>query len=174
MADEVTTIMQQTILAGSSLNTSGTRGNVWLLAHDNNVNGTRRVDVQSILAKASSFLRTVTATAHGLVSGDIGKPLSGTVLLDDANVLHYPSGLLDSIPDSNTLTLAIQTAEVVLPLALLENGGSFDVNANGRFLFWDLSAVLFRASPPADSVMPSILEYVTKDASNFTARIRCF
>lgn len=116
----------------------------------------------------------ITATAHGLVSGDVGKPLSGTVLLDDTNPYHYPSGVLVSVTDANTIVVAFGGEVVTLPVALLNGGNAYNVAVSGRFVFWDLSAAKYFADPQGAGVQPEILEIFSVGSTTFVARIRSF
>lgn len=83
----------------------------------------------------------VQAVAHGLVAGDIGKPLSGTVILNDTTSTHWPTGILMAVPTVDQLMVALPGARVRLPLSLLEFGSSWSYTTHGRIGWWDLADV---------------------------------
>lgn len=118
----------------------------------------------------------MTATAHGLTSGSNGKPLSGSVLFVDTNTSHFPTAILNAVPDVNTLRLNYTGDVVTLPNALLEGGASFNV-ALGRNVWWDASANsgngLYRQSRQSDATRgtPALLRILATGASTFTALV---
>lgn len=116
----------------------------------------------------------LTATSHGRVSGDIGKPMFGGAILDDTSETHFPNGVLLGIPNTNTVVIAGPGAIMSIPVALLEDGASYDITTSGRFVFWDASVGTYVADLPADtaSKIPDILEIISVGASTFTARVR--
>ena len=116
----------------------------------------------------------IAATSHGLTSGDYGKPLSGAEILDDTDSSHYPSGILIQAPDSNTLRFAGPGTVVTISTSLIEDGNAYDTAVKGRYMCWDLSSVLFVATPPADCLAPTILEVLSVSTSTFVARVRSF
>lgn len=111
-----------------------------------------------------------TKTAHGFVGGDVGKPLSGTTLLDDANPAHFPTSVIASVPDANTLIL-VSNGLVSFSNTLMEAG--YVLATNGPYVYWDKSAVKYVSVRPADTI-PSIREilYVlTISGSTVVARL---
>lgn len=124
----------------------------------------------------SMTYRLLTSASHGLVSGDVGKPLSGVEILDDTDATHYPSGLLMNVVSTNVIYVAPPGADVTLDVALLEDGNAYDIATSGRYVFWDLSVGDYVSELPADSAvtMPEVLEILTVGATTFTARVRSF
>ncbi len=101
----------------------------------------------------------VAATAHGLTSTDIGKPLSGTTVLDDISTTDYPTGVLVSVPDANTLTVSA-AGTVQFSDTLMEIG--YSIASDGPYIYWDASFNAYVSTRPADT-NDKILEilYVT-------------
>lgn len=120
--------------------------------------------------------RLMTYTAHGLVSGDVGKPLSGADILDDTDDTLYPSHILIESVSANVIRVAPPGVDVVLAVALLDGGNAYDIATSGRYVYWDNSATLYKAAKPADSAAntPEILEIFSVGASTFNARVRSF
>ena len=87
----------------------------------------------------STSYQFVAATAHGLVAGDVGKPLSGTAILDDTSLTHWPTGILMAVPTVDALMVALPGAHVRLPNTLLEFGSSWSFSTHGRIGWWDLA-----------------------------------
>ena len=122
------------------------------------------------------FYRLYTAAAHGLVSGDVGKPLSGADIMDDEDPNHYPTCVLVQVPSTGVLRVAPVGAEVTLAIALLTDGATWDLDVDGRFIYWDLSEGAYVSTPPVDSApnMPAVMELLSIGVSTFTARVRCY
>lgn len=119
---------------------------------------------------------TITATAHGLVSGDLGKPIDTEgVILDDVLATEF-LGVLVSIPDANTLELAPGGSVITIANALLENSGTWDLadTAEGRYADWDKSQTLYVDGRPYDSHPQQLHKLVIESigGSTFRARVR--
>lgn len=127
----------------------------------------------AILYQALSY-RLMTYTAHGLVSGDVGKPLSGADILDDTDSTLHPSHVLIESVSANVIRVAPPGADVTLAVALIDGGNAYDIATSGRYVYWDDSDGLYKAAKPADSAanMPEILEVFSVGASTFNARVR--
>jgi len=117
--------------------------------------------------------RLFTAAAHGLVSGDVGKPVSGSTILDDTATTHYPSGVLVQVVSTSVIRVAPPGTEVTLAVALLTGGAAYSIASSGRYVYWDASGGLYTGTIPVDSApeMPEILELTTVGATTFTARV---
>lgn len=119
--------------------------------------------------------RLLTATSHGLVSGDVGKPLSGAAIFDDTDPAHTFSCVLVEIVNSNTLRVATVGTEVSIAVGLLTNGASYDHTSagDGRYVFWDESMSLYVPEAPGDTdpTAREILEILSVGVSTFTARV---
>jgi len=128
------------------------------------------LDIQQI-----AFMRPFASTAHGLVSGDVGKALSAGELFDDESSIHRFSGVLARVIDANTILVAVSGAQFVFPIALLENGSSYNPadDADGRWVFWDLDQSLYVAEEPYTShpSVAEVLEILSVGVSTFTARV---
>lgn len=116
----------------------------------------------------------VTYASHGLVSGDVGKPLSGSAILDDADATHYPSTVLLEVVNSNTLRVASPGRLVTLAVALLSGGSGYSIATSGRYVYWDKSAGTYSGTLPSDGMSPAVLELLSVGASTFVARVRCY
>lgn len=93
---------------------------------------------------------TFTLSAHGLTSGDIGKPLAddGSVY-DDTDPNRVPIGIIKSIPNAGSIEYMTSGKEVTLPISLFSGYGP--LATAGRFADWDASAGLYVDTKPADS-----------------------
>lgn len=122
----------------------------------------------------STSYQFVAATAHGLVAGDIGKPLSGTAILNDTTSTHWPTGILMAVPTVDALMVALPGAHVRLPLTLLEFGSSWSFSTHGRFTWWDFSTTQHRAARQSDAVrgMCSTLYILSIGPTTFDAIVR--
>jgi len=125
------------------------------------------------LGRALSY-KLLPATSHGHDSSDHGKPLSGTEILDDADLSHSPSSILVEVVNANLLRIAPPGTEITIAVALLEDGNAYDVDALGRYVFWDLSVGTYVAELPVDCLTPAILEIISVGDSSFTACVRSF
>ena len=95
--------------------------------------------------------KLVTATAHGLVAGDVGKPLYGAAIYDDViEAANVDWVLLQSV-DANTIRVAPPGAVVSIATTLLDGGDAYSISTSGRHVYWDKSAGLYKAALPADS-----------------------
>lgn len=118
----------------------------------------------------------ITATGHGLSNADEGKPLSGSVILNDTLTTHFPTGILYDNVDVNTLVVAGPGTIITIANSLLQGGSGYSIATSGRYVFWDLSAGQYVHTMPGDIAdnIPEILEIISVGASNFTARVRPF
>lgn len=122
----------------------------------------------------------ITATAHGLVSGDIGKALTTKstnptiALLDDTDLTHWPIGILMGVPTVDQLLVAMPRSRVRLPLALLEHGSSWSFTTHGRYTWWDLSDGKHRAERQSSAArgMCSTLYILSIGTTTFDAIVR--
>jgi hypothetical protein len=143
--------------------------------------GFTRTGVGANIATAYPFDDPVAAPSHGRTSADIGKPVVHAVsgawpILDDANTNHYPTGILKGVSGTGVLYFARGGDVLTLPVALIENGSSYSIASNGRFVFWDLSVGKYVAAKPFDSssFLPDLLEVLSVGGSTFSARVRDF
>ena len=126
-----------------------------------------------VLELATDY-KFVQAVAHGLVAGDIGKPLSGTVILNDTTSTHWPTGILMAVPTVDQLMVALPGARVRLPLSLLEFGSSWSYTTHGRVTWWDFSTTQHRATRQPDAIrgMCSTLYILSIGTTTFDAVVR--
>ncbi len=122
----------------------------------------------------STSYQFIAATAHGLVAGDVGKPLSGVAILNDTTSTHWPTGILMAVPTVDQLMVAIPGAHVRLPLTLLEFGSSWSFSTHGRITWWDFSTTQHRAARQPDAVrgMCSTLYVLSIGPTTFDAIVR--
>lgn len=118
-------------------------------------NGTGSAHVLSALASQGGTGTTSTSTlfvhtAHGRTTGEIGRPLSGKDLFVDTDPLSWPTGILRNVVDVNTIDIAKTGDVCTLPIALLVNGGSFNVSL-GRKTWFDTSATLYKQTRQTDA-----------------------
>lgn len=136
--------------------------------------------------KAFKFDYEMTITGHGLLSGDVGKPIvirpSPSVsagVLNDTSSTQFPTGILKR-RDANRLVIARPGEVLRIPTLLLEDGNSYSIDTKGRYLFWDLNAASgrsWRATKPVDSnpALPDLVEVLSVNKfgdSTFEARVR--
>lgn len=123
----------------------------------------------------SMAYRILTATAHGLVAGDYGKPLSGLVVYDDVDSTHDFSHVLIEAVGANAIRVAPPGADVTIDVDLLQGGAAYDPSpsVSGRFVWWDKSLLLYVPAWPYDtsSTAREVLEIFTVGGSTFTARV---
>lgn len=138
-------------------------------------NGTGSAHVLSALSSQGGTGTTSTSTnlvhtAHGRVTGEIGRPLSGKDLFVDTAALSWPTAILMNVPDTNTLTIAKTGDVVTLPVALLVNGAAFNVSL-GRKVWFDYSATLYKQAREPDALigLGAQLYVLSVSASTFTA-----
>lgn len=119
---------------------------------------------------ASVHTEIISAASHGLVSSDVGKPLSGLSIYDDTTADEVTWVLIQSI-DFNSIRVAPIGAVVSIAVTLIEDGASYDVNAKGRKLYWDNSATLYKGTKPTDSHATAgvVLTVISVGASTFVA-----
>lgn len=123
------------------------------------------------LYKIIHYVR-VTKTAHGLVSGDVGKPLDQDYAIIDDTADVELTGVLDQVVDVDTIIIAPPKSIVTVPLALLVGG--YDLATHGKYVFWDLSAGFYVEFLPANSSsrMREILEIISVGDTTLDARVR--
>lgn len=178
MANDPELISDQPVLSSTSIATDSARNNVDILVEDRNLipSVTSRMTAKQLVdvIPQPSTYRTLSKTSHGLVSGDVGKTLSGFAVLDDTSVAAWPSGVLMSIPDANNLTVATPGSDITLSTSWLANGNSTNLTTEGRYFHWDLSASKYVSTRPKDSLVPDVLEVISINtgASTFLARVR--
>lgn len=114
--------------------------------------------------------RIITATGHGLVAGDEGKPLSGTSIFDDTNTAHYPNCVLAQVIDANTLRIQIHGA-LDIDDGLLPAG--YNLGTHGPYLYWDLSVGTYVHTRPSNSWtgVREILYVYSVGSTTFTAEV---
>ena len=122
----------------------------------------------------STSYQFVAATAHGLVAGDVGKPLSGVSILNDTTSTHWPTGILMAVPTVDAIMVALPGAHVRLPLTLLEFGSSWSFSTHGRITWWDFSTTQHRAARQSDAIrgMCSTLYILSVGPTTFDAIVR--
>ena len=134
-------------------------GEYFLLDLENITDGTG-VDATPGSVTAAQFRKFVHSyliakTAHGFVSGDVGKPISsGAVLLDDTDETHYPIGIIKNRISADIIQ-AVSNGIVQFSESLMEAG--YDIDDDGPYVYWDESAGKWVSSRPEDS-NPSIRE----------------
>ena len=113
----------------------------------------------------------MTATAHGLSSGDVGKPLFGAAIWDDTDVDQHADWILVQVVDSNTLRVLPTGSAFDIPVALLDGGNGYSIATSGRHVFWDESDGQYEAARPSDSVADHecVLAIVSVDTTTFRA-----
>jgi len=124
-----------------------------------------------------SLYTQVESTAHGLVGGDVGKPLNGfDAVLDDTAGGDFPTGVLVEVVDVDNVRIATEGQVVDIAVALLDGGNLYDVGVSGRYVYWDASDTQYEAAKPGDSAtdMPQILEIINVDTSLFKAKVLGF
>lgn len=91
-------------------------------------------------------------TAHGLVAGDEGKPITwdGTALqvFDDTSPTEFPLMWLQKVIDVNTIRY-VTSGVVQFADTLIEPG--FSLSGDGSYLFWDASDDQYESAKPVDS-----------------------
>lgn len=107
----------------------------------------------------------LTITAHGFTSADIGKPLAEKAehvfeiwddTIDPATTGRQPIGILASIIDANSVTLARVGDVMTISAGLLPSSGlpaPGQPTNNNRTLFWDRSAGKYTQTLPPDSAI---------------------
>lgn len=86
---------------------------------------------------ATSIYATMNRTGHGLTSTAIGKPVCVYSLLDDTDVLQFPTGVVTSIVNANEFAYAKSGDTLNIAATLI--GGSYVIATDSRFLYWDAS-----------------------------------
>jgi hypothetical protein len=130
------------------------------------------------ILEQSLFVQFVTAAAHGLLVGDVGKPLTVNAatlaVLNDASTTHWPVGVLVDTPETGQLMVAFPGARVRIPIALLENGVGHSFSTHGRLVWWDLTASQYRPARQSDARrgMPAILWIISIGTTTFDAIVR--
>jgi hypothetical protein len=117
--------------------------------------------------------RIITATSHGLISGQVGYTLAGVGIYDDTDYSQQPSHVLLTVIDANTLRVAPPGSYVSIAVALIEDGNAYDIDAKGRFVYWDASESSYAAELPYDSAgnARTILEVLSVGSTTFFARV---
>lgn len=128
---------------------------------------TRDIGLDVVQSSVNSII--VTAASHGLVPGDLNKPLAGYAVYDDTNGSQCPNWILSQIINSNTLKLVPPGGTIVLDNADIGSGS----NVAGAKLYWDDSASLYQLSKPSDSaeIAPAVAVVVENDGSNTTVTV---
>lgn len=96
--------------------------------------------------------RLITSVAHGLVAGDVGKPLSGVTIFDDTDSTHFPNWVLVQVVDVDTVRVALN-GQVSFSDSLMEVG--YDLGTDGPYVYWDESEATYVATKPGDSIGPA-------------------
>ncbi len=163
-------ILDQALL---DVTTTTDYGAYWLGLDNANASTGFRMALRDMLTGYSQETRT----GHGRVSGDVGKPIDGEgVIVDDAAADAYVSGVLAGVPDVNTLVVAPVGSPVFdIAIGLLDGGDTYDISTDGRFVYWDLSAGVYKATLPADSKIGAVLQLIdpsiSSGATTFNARV---
>lgn len=142
-------------------------------------NGTGSAHVLSAIASSSTggggggtTSTNLVQTAHGRVTGEIGRPLSNTALFDDTSLNNWPTGILLNIVDTNTVQVAKPADVVTLAVSLLVDGAAFNVSL-GRRVWFDTSATLYKQTRQADGIsgLGPQLYVLSVGSSTFTALV---
>jgi hypothetical protein len=100
--------------------------------------------------------QVIEATSHGLVSGDVGKPLHGTSIYDDTNSAHRVDWILVQAIDVNKIRVMPMGGVVDVPVSMLQDGSAYNVATSGRYVYWDASVGDYVPVKPADAVEESV------------------
>ncbi len=111
-------------------------------------------------------------------SGDIGKPLFRNYIYDDTNPYQTFTHVLTAIlatGAAGTIQVAPPGFEISIPTSMLEDGNSYSAAVKGSFLFWDLSAGIYKSTRPEDSDATAreilFIYGIDTTTSTFTARV---
>lgn len=142
-------------------------------ALDSNGLGVPQSATYDVLEQSLSY-QFLSQNGHGLVASDLGKPLSGHTVYSDTVPTQFPTAVLAHVTDANTILVALPGAHVRLPASILDGGSSYNIASNGRLVWWDASAGLYKATRQSDAVSgsPPIL-YILRITGGFVdAQVR--
>lgn len=113
--------------------------------------------------------------SHGRVSGEVGRPLFNGAIYDDADISHWPTGILLAVFDTSTISIAKPGDVVTLSTTLLSGGDAINLSL-GRNVWWDKSATLYKQTRMTDSHpgVPAQLYILSVGTGTFTAVVKQF
>lgn len=113
--------------------------------------------------------------SHGRVSGEVGRPLFNGAIFDDADISHWPTGILQAVFDTSTIAIYKTGDVVTLSTSLLSGGDAINLSL-GRNVWWDKSATLYKQTRQTDSHpgVPAQLYILSVGTGTFTAVVRPF
>jgi hypothetical protein len=114
--------------------------------------------------RSPEFFNRLPLTAHGLVTGDIGKPIGmksdgSVVVWNEQTLTEYPFACLHSIVNVNLIRICGWVVSV--PKSLFPADLSTEIATNNnRFFYWKKATPRFEYTPPAGSVTIQEIIYV--------------
>lgn len=115
--------------------------------------------------------RIITVTSHGLISGDVGKPLADDFsVLDDTDNSNRPAWVLVQVIDTDNIRVAPR-GEISFADTLMEVG--WDFATDGPNCYWDASLGKYTAARPADSAtnIPQVIRVSYVSGSTVYAEV---
>jgi hypothetical protein len=97
----------------------------------------------------SQYKKMVSSVPHGLTSAMVGRVLFGSQVFDDASDDSWPTGVLSSVTDAGTLFYATEGTAIDILSSMFD--AAYDIEADGRFMFWDFSELKYKRLKPLDS-----------------------
>lgn len=128
------------------------------------------INSSTALSPVGSTYASITNT---LVAGDAGKPLSRGSVLNDTSSTSWFSHLLVAVISSSVLHVAGRGVVASVPIDLLDGGTGYNAATSGYFLYWDASAVKYKAEKQADAdaQIGAVLELLSIGTTTFDARV---
>lgn len=127
------------LLSGLLVPSGGTTGQVLKKASNTNGDFTWQADNTGGGGGAAT-LPTFNYTAHGFVTGDVGKPFTydsvanAPVIYDNNDPEHWMMGVIDSITDDDNFKYAPGGWQTTIPAGMMN---SYDRASDGSILYWD-------------------------------------